>query len=492
MAYLSTRENTILERITAPVLINSRAMAAPRPDGQKVDPGAVARHAPLLLLLAASVVLRVVLVRSGGQGYWPDERSYDIAREMLAALARGDYAAMIAQAEGDGPMLFKLIALVPAAFEAYAGRNLQVPGLFFAMFSVCNIVLVGRLAKGLGGSNAEALLASTMFAVSSSMFYYARHLQSYDLAMTFALVAILIGVRSGSTLRGCFVSGLIAACVFFAYNGYWTLAAAVPLLNGVAWSRPAGDSIRRALASAAGMCAMAGLIVGSNALLGGHLIRSYGTFAATVIQGDFEEGFWLPFDYLWHAEHGLLIVWLVGLGWGLATMGRSWASPRVRVALTGLLVVYASLAITSTFLHVFVVYGRLARQLVPFFCLVTAYGLERLRISRSVAIRALVPATIVMLLAQAAVNFQQPLQQTFPADLRRQYGASDQSPLVWVNVEYFYPEPRPVVLPDRLVLVHEATHPFQFLPYQYEGFTFAQREVLRSTDIRMRILARLP
>jgi hypothetical protein len=467
-------------------------MVASRPDGPKVNLGAVARHAPLLLLLAASVVLRVVLVRSGGQGYWPDERAYDIAREMLAALARGEYVAAFTQVNDNGPMLFKVIALVPAAFEAYAGRNLHVPGLFFAMFSVCNIVLVGRLAKGLGGSDTEALLAATLLAMSSSMFYYTRHLQSYDMAMTFALVAILIGVRAGSTLRGCFVSGLIAACVFFAYNGYWTLAAAVPLLNAVAWSRPAGDSIRRMLASAAGMGAMAGVIVISNALLGGNLIRSYGTFAATVYQGDFEEGWWLPFEYLWHAEHGLLIVWLVGVGWSLATVSRSWASPRVRVALTGLLIVFASLAITSTFLHVFVVYGRLARQLVPFFCLVTAYGLERWRMSRSVAIRALVPATVVMLLAQAAVNFRQPLQQTFPDDLHRQYAASDQRPLIWVNVEHFYPVPRPVVLPDRFVVVHQATHPLQFLPYQYEGFTFAQRQVLRSTDIRMRILGKVP
>lgn len=33
-----------------------------------------------------------------------------------------------------------------------------------------------------------------------------------------------------------------------------------------------------------------------------------------------------------------------------------------------------------------------------------------------------------------------------------------------------------------------ARHPLQFKPYQYEGYTPHQREFLRSTDIRMRIL----
>jgi hypothetical protein len=160
--------------------------------------------------------------------------------------------------------------------------------------------------------------------------------------------------------------------------------------------------------------------------------------------------------------------------------------------LTGLLVVYAALAVSSTLLHAFVVYGRLARPLVPFLCLLTAYALERARTSHSGVTRALVPVAVVVLLAQSGVNFQPPLKQTFPDELERQYGPSHLSDLIWVNVEHIYPEPRPVALPDQFVLVHQAPHPLQFLPYQYEGYTPAQRRRLRSTDIRMRILARLP
>jgi hypothetical protein len=107
-------------------------------------------------------------------------------------------------------------------------------------------------------------------------------------------------------------------------------------------------------------------------------------------------------------------------------------------------------------------------------------------------VRALVPVTLALLVAQAAVNFQRPLKQTFPDHLERQYGPSHLSDLIWVNVEHIYPEPRQTLIPDQVVLVHQAPHPLEFLPYQYEGFTPAQRRVLRSTDIRMRLFAKLP
>jgi len=449
-------------------------------------------HGLLLLVLLVSVLLRVDLVRSGGQSYWPDEIAYDDARAIVAALAKADYASVFVQLDRYGPMLFKVVAVVPATIEAYTGENPLVPAVFFAMFSVCNIALAGRIATRLGAGEVEALLVSMLLAMSSSWFYFARHLLPYDLAMTFALVAVYIGVRPGASLRRSFASGLVAACAFFAYNGYWTMSAVVPLLTAVAWPRPWRQALLRGMVSAAGIVTTAGVIIGSDVMLGGHLIGSYRTFGAMVSQGEYQEGWRLPFEYLWHAEHGLLIVWLASVGWCLATV-RYWsASPRVRVGLTGLLAVWAALAVTSTAMHVFVVYGRLARQLVPFFCLLAACMLGHLWTSQRRVVRALVAATVVVLTAQAVANFQQPMKQTFPDDLERKYGPSHQSALIWVNVEHIYPEPRKVVLPSDVVLIHQAPHPLEFLPYQYEGYTPAQRRLLRSTDIRMRILARLP
>jgi hypothetical protein len=57
-----------------------------------------------------------------------------------------------------------------------------------------------------------------------------------------------------------------------------------------------------------------------------------------------------------------------------------------------------------------------------------------------------------------------------------------------VNAERFYPSPPAVQLPPDYALLAAAPHPLQFLPYQYEGYDPSQREVLRSSDIRMRLL----
>jgi hypothetical protein len=53
----------------------------------------------------------------------------------------------------------------------------------------------------------------------------------------------------------------------------------------------------------------------------------------------------------------------------------------------------------------------------------------------------------------------------------------------------------PALPPTEGVVLLARPHPLQFLPYQYEGYTPAERAALRAIDIRMRLVevrARLP
>jgi hypothetical protein len=449
------------------------------------------RHLQWLVLLV-SAALRVVLVWSGGQYYWPDEDRYQEAHAIVQSLARGDVGAVFARLDGTSHQLFEVVALVPATAEFMFGEDARLPGVFFAAFSVCNIWLIGRLAARLGASDREALLATLLLAMSSSFFYFARHLLPYDLSMTLALVAITVAVRSASYRRGACGAGVLAAAAFLAYNGYWPIASMALLANAGMWAVTWRDAIRRVLVSGACFVAAVGAVVATSAAFGGRLLQNALRSADSIRQGSFEEGWRLPFEYLWHAEHGLLVVWLASMGLCLVAARSAFALPRVRIGVLGLAVVYTALAISSTLLHVFVVYGRLARQLVPFFCLVAAYGLTRLWGARRGVARAAVPVVLALLVVQTGVHFAQPLGQTFPDDLERRYGPSRTSRFIWVNVEHIYPEPRKVVLPERYALFRRAPHPLEFLPYQYEGYTPAQRRVLRSTDISMRLIGGLP
>jgi hypothetical protein len=59
---------------------------------------------------------------------------------------------------------------------------------------------------------------------------------------------------------------------------------------------------------------------------------------------------------------------------------------------------------------------------------------------------------------------------------------------VLLNARHLRPVQGIKVPPDGKVLF-SVTHPLQFLPYQYEGFSPMERSILRSTDISIRLIS---
>src|SRR6185295_7416905 len=94
-----------------------------------------------------------------------------------------------------------------------------------------------------------------------------------------------------------------------------------------------------------------------------------------------------------------------------------------RVGLIGACAIYAALTVASTGLHLFVLYGRAARQLVPFLCLIAAHELERLRVSDVKWKTVLLGGIGAVAVAQAVANFREPLRQVFPSEFRQRAGA---------------------------------------------------------------------
>jgi hypothetical protein len=85
-----------------------------------------------------------------------------------------------------------------------------------------------------------------------------------------------------------------------------------------------------------------------------------------------------------------------------------------------------------------------------------------------------------------------PLMQEFPREFNAlaRERASRAGASLWVTqyAEHLYPPPVPLPIPPGYRVAYAARHPLQFLPYQYEGYTPAERLQLRATDIRMRLL----
>jgi hypothetical protein len=143
------------------------------------------------------------------------------------------------------------------------------------------------------------------------------------------------------------------------------------------------------------------------------------------------------------------------------------------------------------------IYGRLARQLVPFLCLATGSASTALRKPwRCLA--------LAFLLVSAAFNLREPLLQRFPYDFAREAGlgrlpmarettvlgpesAPQGSRYILLNARYLHPVLGTKPPPEGRVLLR-ARHPFEYEPYQYESHTKAERHILRSTDISMRLV----
>jgi hypothetical protein len=445
---------------------------------------------PLTAIVLLSVLVRVVLILRGGQFYWPDEGRYYASRVIARAVSTGQVTPVFASLDDADNVLFKLIGAIPAAAELVVGQHPAIPAILFALFSVFNIWLVSRIAQRLGATADESLLTAALLAGATSCFYYTRHLVPYDPAMTFALLAIYLGVNPEGRTGTSVLCGCTAACAFLTYNGYWTLTAA-SLVVHVAESADVSQATRRALFSWLGLAGTIALPLGISAVLGGRLFENFVDFSRTIKQGTYDEGWRLPWEYLWHAEHLVFGIWVISALWAVLRLPAVLRSGIVRVGLIGLIFIYGMLVLFSVGLEVFVVYGRLVRQLVPFFCLLSAAALTRLRGSASLAYRAVANVAILAAAVQVLANFAQPLRQSFPAELNREAAAIrdlGQTRVLTINARHFYPSPPPVTLPSRFRVIREARHPLEFLPYQYEGYNPRQREILRNTDITMRII----
>jgi hypothetical protein len=109
------------------------------------------------------------------------------------------------------------------------------------------------------------------------------------------------------------------------------------------------------------------------------------------------------------------------------------------------------------------------------------------------------------------MNMSQPYQQRFPADIQKavhaQYGEVNydvtfngpddlnaghvpaSSPYVLINAEFLYPL-LSLKAPISGDVVFSVPHPYAYKPYQYEGLSQRERDLLLEGDYSMRLIKR--
>jgi len=445
-------------------------------------------------MLVVSLGLRFWLAGRGGQGFWPDEARYQSSEYAAAALVHGQWRAAAAQLLGraDHP-LFTWVGLPPAVGELGYGPRPALTACYFSLFSTLVIYLVWRVARRAGAGEREALAAAWLAACANSLFYYARHYFPYDPALALLLLALETALGPPATGRS-FRAGVLTGLGFLTYEGYWLLGGAVLILHvvlgGAGWRRGTARAVRAGL----GLAAVLAAFLGVARLAGYNLLATARANAATITQGDFHLGYRIISAYLWHAEGVLLLLWLAGAATALVRWARGRGPARAAWWLAGLALVAGGLVLFSDVVPVFVVYGRLVRQLVPFFCLATAFAAESWA-GRAAHPRRVWAAGVAVVGLVATGNFAAPLRQVFPdgfrrlatAEVFRRQQRDGFGVYRMANDEHLWGKALTTVAPQGEVVLSRA-HPLQFPPYQYEGFTAAQRARLNGTDISMRLV----
>lgn len=448
------------------------------------------------------MLLRWALVLRGGQFYFSDEHRYEVSREVANLILYGNVSEALSRLFMAPEHLgFKIIGILPAFVEQLVRPSLVIPALFFSLFSVLNIYLIFRLAQRVGASWKESVLALVIAASAQSLLYYSRHLMPYDPAMTFGLLSLYVALRQEADVKTSLLCGALGFFCFITYNGYWILTGFAMLCHVFAGEKNATSFLRRAILLAVGFATPVFVTILLAIWAKVNLLAEYAKFANTVTQGDFSEGWSLPFAYFWHAEHflfiilGLLSIYaIIRLIQTKERHGIWWAA--------GVVFVYACLWIFSVYFQSFVVLARLARQMMPFLILLSSNGLSQLYAMKP-SYQRISSLVVALIIVQGLWNYRYAFELTYPREFsakaqtefkdfsfsekRMAFGAPElceNNGYVMENAKYFLEAPQGHLNIEGTILLSQA-HPINFLPYQYEGYKPEQREAFRNANLRM-------
>lgn len=481
-------------------------------------------RAMLPALLVGAWLVRILLAWRGGQYYWPDEMNYLVGGRFADAIGRLDLGAALSRLlETPYHTGFVVVGALAAAVSglarvAFGASALDPDGLgpdavgasLLALGSVACIGLVHALARRARASRAEAFLAALLVASSASMTYFSRHLVPYDVSLALGLLAMWIGIGEGRGDARSAACGLVAGCATFTYFGSWMIGGMAIGLHGLRAGRSIPAIVRRAAVAGLSAVTPFALLTVASLLRGQRpYLLAVREFAGTINQGSFSEGWSLPGVYLWAAEHGLLLVWIAGCaGAAWLALRKDEARARCGLWLGAAASIYVLLLVTSTGLGLFVVYGRLARQLVPFLCLATACAFARLAPRLHVPIGAALAGVLFL----GGLGLVHPFTMRYPRDAQREalrtIGSVPCSSTIagceftCDYLRYLPPTSRGYVLLNAHILwpmtgsrpaprgreLFRYEHPESYFPYQCEGYTPQERALLRSTDISMRLI----
>ena len=109
------------------------------------------------------------------------------------------------------------------------------------------------VARAMGGSKREGLLAACLLASANTFFMYSQHFLPYDCAMLFGLTALWTAVRPGrADARRSLLVGALTFCAFWIWSGFLSFCLMLAALYSLYLARSLRDGWQRAVGMAVG------------------------------------------------------------------------------------------------------------------------------------------------------------------------------------------------------------------------------------------------
>jgi len=332
----------------------------------------------LISLAIISISLSLAQILKFGEVVHIDGVEYfSFSEQIHLHLSQGDFREAIST-----PMIAHwgglLFGSIPFAFDANTLSAQKNSGVFFALPITLNVLLVYCIAIRLYQCNRRALIAAFLYTFSFSSIYQVRHVLPHDLALAFILSSYWLTLYSRK-YSATFLCGILCFLCFFTYYGYWIASGTGLAFAAFYQSRNFPDLLKKSIILVTGFISPLLLFYFAGLAAGVDLSKQFLHFSNTIVQGDFSEGYLLPFRFFFQAEHFLSLIWLTCLILALIQITRTRKlNQSYFYPLAGAILIYAFFVIGSNIFEHFVVLGRLVKQLTPLLCLLSAYFLSQL------------------------------------------------------------------------------------------------------------------
>jgi len=488
----------------------------------------------ILVIFLVSVAFRFFLCAKGGQFFYIDEARFMNGHYLLAHISDCDWTSAIKRITSTyAHTLFIFISAIiegfryiyvlvfvdsnaPAFLLADSRIAIEVAAFLLSFVSALNILLLYFVVKKSGGTNIQAVIASILLAISTTNFYFSRHLLPYDTSITFALIALIFALNKRNSQFHSVLSGLFCALTTLTYNGYWTLSALVWVILIIR----SGDRLTKKfehgiISLLSGISPIILLHVISLLYGGNFIIGMQDWLIATKANqyGDIGIGWKVLISYLWDSEGIVSIIYFISV---LSAIYFFFKYRKLElnykdIGFFSILFIIFTLLFLCDFLKSSVLYGRTIKQITPFFCIALSFPvsvfIENLKSPKQ---RIFVLVLVLFFGFQILFNFNKCLNLEFPENFisnsnsqQKEYSNmadltgpnitntdfnSSLSSFAVINAQTFVP---PFTgyrsIPIKEVLL-ESDHPYNFKPYQYIHYNEKERNQLRQLQLKMKFV----